>query len=200
VFPLGGEVKDTVRQEADERGLATATKPDSHDICFIPDGDTAGFLARTIGRAPGPIVEASTGEQVGEHDGTHGFTIGQRRGLRIGRPAADGRPRYVLDVEPATRTVLVGPAEALDTAGVTTGAPVWCGPDPGPQFRAQAQYRAHGAVVPCQVQVTRGAHDVSASVLFEQPQRGVAPGQTIAFYAEDRVIGSATIDAPLPVA
>ena len=94
------------------RGLAVADKPDSHDICFIADGDTAGFLAGRLGRRAGDIVDTD-GRKVGEHDGTHQFTIGQRRGLRLGVPADDGQPRYVLDISPVTNTVTVGPHEAL---------------------------------------------------------------------------------------
>ncbi len=107
LFPLGGSTKDTVRAEADRRGLAVAHKPDSHDICFISDGDTAGWLRDRLGAGSGEIVDTS-GEVLGSHEGTFGFTIGQRRGLRIGKPAPDGRPRYVLDIEPVSGRVTVG--------------------------------------------------------------------------------------------
>ena len=99
MFPLGDSTKDQVRDEARRRGLAVADKPDSHDICFIPSGDTAGFLHRHLGDAPGPIVDAASGDVVGEHAGAFAFTVGQRRGLQLGRPAAGGEPRYVLDRE-----------------------------------------------------------------------------------------------------
>ena len=99
------------------RGLPVANKPDSHDICFIADGDNAGWLREKLGdRAPnhgGEIVDDASGEVLGRHDGTYGFTIGQRKGLRIGRPAPDGKPRFVLDIEPVSGTVTVGPREAL---------------------------------------------------------------------------------------
>ena len=117
MFPLGGSTKDEVRKEAADRGLAVATKPDSHDVCFIADGDTRKFLTSQLGAAPGRIVEAD-GTEVGRHDGAFGFTVGQRRGLRLGRPAADGKPRYVLDIEPVSGTVTVGPAEALDVVDI----------------------------------------------------------------------------------
>src|SRR6266540_50570 len=113
MFPLGDTPKAQVRAEAARRGLAVADKPDSHDVCFIADGDTRGFLARKLGQAPGRIVDQS-GAVLGEHDGAYAFTIGQRRGLRVGTPTGDGKPRYVLDIEPVTRTVTVGPAEGLD--------------------------------------------------------------------------------------
>src|SRR5262249_3639625 len=113
MFPLGSTTKEQVRKEAAERGLAVADKPDSHDVCFIADGDTRGFLQRQLGSTPGDIVDAD-GTVIGRHDGSYGFTVGQRKGLRIDRPAADGRPRFVLSIEPVSRTVTVGPAEALD--------------------------------------------------------------------------------------
>ena len=100
MFPLGSMTKERVREIAAERGFAVAAKPDSHDICFIPDGDTRGFLARRLGSRPGPVVDAATGATVGEHDGTYGFTVGQRRGLGVA--VGDQRPRYVLGIEPVT--------------------------------------------------------------------------------------------------
>src|SRR6266700_7705020 len=126
IFPLGAITKAEVRAEAARRGLAVADKPDSHDVCFIADGDTRGFLARHLGQAPGQIVDAA-GAVVGEHDGAYAFTVGQRRGLRVGTPASDGKPRYVLDIEPVTRTVTVGPAEDLDVTEITATRPVWTG-------------------------------------------------------------------------
>src|SRR6201993_2070304 len=95
MFPLGDTPKTAVRAEARDRGLLVADKPDSHDVCFIADGDTRGFLSRKLGSEPGAIVDTD-GAVIGSHDGVHGFTIGQRKGLRLDRPAADGRPRYVL--------------------------------------------------------------------------------------------------------
>src|SRR5581483_111562 len=91
--------KDEIRAEAERRGLAVARKPDSHDICFIADGDTQGFLAKRLGTAEGAVVDED-GTRLGSHEGAYGFTIGQRKGLRIGTPAPDGKPRYVLDISP----------------------------------------------------------------------------------------------------
>ena len=88
-FPLGGSLKSDVRAEAEARGLRTASKPDSHDICFIPDGDTAGFLTKALGEKPGPIVDVSTGRDVGSHQGTFTVTIGQRRGLDLRIPGEE---------------------------------------------------------------------------------------------------------------
>src|SRR3954447_19163828 len=97
IFPLGDTTKGDVRAEAEAKGLAVARKPDSHHICFIPDGDTAGFLRKRLGSTDGDVRDAG-GALLGTHDGTYAFTIGQRKGLHIGTPAADGRPRYVLDI------------------------------------------------------------------------------------------------------
>src|SRR5437870_7668281 len=94
VFPLGSFTKDTVRAMAAERDLAVADKPDSHDICFIADGDTQGFLERRLGAAPGDIVDSRTGETIGTHSGAYAYTVGQRKGLDLRVPAPDGRPRY----------------------------------------------------------------------------------------------------------
>lgn len=135
MFPLGDTLttKDEIRAEAERRGLAVAKKPDSHDICFIADGDTQGFLANRLGGpAEGDILDES-GAKLGTHEGAFGFTIGQRKGLKIGHPAPDGKPRYVLDISPVNNTVTVGPVEALDVTSLTAIKPRWCGtPRPAP--------------------------------------------------------------------
>lgn len=189
LFPLGDSLKADVRAEAERRGLQVAAKPDSHDVCFIPDGGTADFLASHLGREPGEIVE--DGRVVGAHDGAYAFTVGQRRGLRLGRPAPDGQPRYVLDVSPVTRTVTVGPAAALDVDQLIGTAPRWCGPEPVGSRRLLAQVRAHGDAVPARAEVVSG----ELTVDLEVPVRGVAPGQAVVLYDGDRVVGSATIQA-----
>src|SRR3712207_6168395 len=116
---------------------------DSHDICFIPDGDTRGFLSRRLGSRPGPLVDAATGATVGEHDGTYGFTVGQRRGLGVA--AGDSRPRYVLGIEPVSRTVTVGTADLAGVREVRTAPPTWTAARPALSLRAEVQLRAHGA-------------------------------------------------------
>jgi tRNA-specific 2-thiouridylase len=189
-FPLGGTLKPEVRREAERRGLAVADKPDSHDICFIPDGDTAGFLDRHLGSRPGTIVDAS-GAAVGEHDGTHHFTIGQRRGLRLGVPAADGRPRYVLDLSPVTNTVTVGPQEALAVSRIDGGRPTWAGPEQLGPWRGHVQVRAHGSGLPASVLLERDR----LAVALDEPAAGVAPGQAVVLYEGSRVVASATITA-----
>ena len=181
--------KDQVRKEAADRGLAVADKPDSHDVCFIADGDTRGFLQRQLGSAPGDIVEAD-GTVVGQHDGSYGFTVGQRKGLRLSRPAADGRPRFVLSIEPVSRTVTVGPGEALEVLEIEARRPVWSGclPPAGP-VDCLVQLRAHGEIHPAVCVPAAGGVRIS----LREPARGIAPGQAAVFYDGDAVLGSATI-------
>ena len=189
MFPLGGTPKEQVRAEAARRGLAVADKPDSHDVCFIADGDTRGFLARQLGPAPGKIVDAA-GAVVGDHDGTYGFTVGQRRGLRVSRPAADGKPRYVLDIEPVTRTVTVGSAEELDIWEVTAQRPVWNGcPPPRQPLECEVQLRAHGDSHRC----VAWLDDETLRIRLRAAARGVAKGQAAVLYDGARVLGSGTI-------
>ncbi|MDR1077134.1 MAG: tRNA 2-thiouridine(34) synthase MnmA [Propionibacteriaceae bacterium] len=195
-FPLGDSTKPQVRAEAARLGLTVADKPDSSDICFIPDGDTAGWLHDKLGRRPGPILDAE-GTQLGHHQGAFAYTIGQRRGLRLGRPAADGRPRYVTAVDPARATVTVGPRAALRVDHLSAIKPLWCDPaettrsTTGPGFAAQVQLRAHGQASPAWVR--RPTPDLIEIDLL-RPALGVAPGQTAVLYDDDRVLGSATID------
>jgi tRNA-specific 2-thiouridylase len=190
LFPVGGSSKPEVRAEAARRGLAVADKPDSYDICFVPHGDTAAFLRERLGAAPGPVVDVA-GSPVGRHDGAYAFTVGQRRGLRIEGPAADGRPRYVLDVSPATATVTVGPREALAVTEVEGARARWCGPVPAGAFVCGAQLRAHGDEIPA-VAEALGADRLA--VRLREPAHGVAPGQAVVLYAGTRVVGSATVD------
>jgi tRNA-uridine 2-sulfurtransferase len=189
MFPLGDSTKDQVRAEAARRGLAVADKPDSHDVCFIADGDTRGFLRRRLGSSPGPIVDHD-GRQVGSHEGSYGFTVGQRRGLRLADPAADGKPRYVLDIEPVSGTVLVGPAEALDVEQITGVRPVWsgCEPPAGP-IEADVQLRAHGEAFRATCQLA----GEELRIRLHRPARGIAKGQAAVLYDNDAVLGSATI-------
>jgi tRNA-uridine 2-sulfurtransferase len=179
-----------VLTEADRRGLAVADKPDSHDICFIADGDTSGFLSRQLGEAPGRIV-SETGEVLGEHQATYGFTVGQRKGLRIGRPADDGKPRYVLSIEPVSRTVTVGPKERLAVGALTGLDPKWCGPALTGELEGRVQVRAHGTPLPARARLDGD----TVRVELLEPAMGVAPGQAAVLYDGTRVVGSATISA-----
>ena len=199
LFPLGDSPKAVVRQEAAARGLLVADKPDSHDICFVADGDNAGWLREKLGdRAPnhgGPILDESTGEELGRHDGTYGFTIGQRRGLRLGVPAADGRPRFVLDIEPVSGAVVVGPRERLAVDGLSAIKPRWCGTPPE-VLEGTVQLRAHGDEHRALVRVREDAVEVE----LRDPAYGIAPGQAVVVYDGTRVVGSATISATRRVA
>lgn len=208
MFPLADTPsKDLVRAEASERGFSLAQKPDSHDICFIPDGDTGGYLRDKLGVAPGDIIDQS-GEKLGTHQGTHQYTVGQRKGLQIGYPAPDGKPRYVLDIRPVTKTVVVGPREALATGEVSGGRMSFAGEDPvtaglttgvvegdgrviqAEEFSCLAQVRAHGETVPATASITDGV----CRIRFERPLDGVAKGQSAVMYVGTRVVGQVTID------
>ncbi|MGH4022892.1 MAG: tRNA 2-thiouridine(34) synthase MnmA [Pseudonocardiaceae bacterium] len=196
LFPIGDTPKEGIRAEARARGLTVAGKPDSHDICFIPSGDTRAFLSERLGSRPGELVDDGTGEVLGGHDGVHGFTVGQRRGLGLDRPAPDGRPRFVLGLEPASGTVRVGGAERLAVREIEAQRPVWTsGAAPRGPVECVAQVRAHGGTAPAV------AETVSAGLRVElrEAMRGVAPGQAVALYRPDAggdvVLGSATITA-----
>jgi tRNA-specific 2-thiouridylase len=192
-FPLGATAsKDLVRKEAAERGLTVANKPDSYDICFIPEGDTREWLREFVQSEPGKIVDQS-GEVVGEHDGHVGFTIGQRKGLRLGRPAKDGKPRYVLEIRPKTKEVVVGPEEALAISEMIGARYSWCGKAPEDTadfFSCEVQVRAHADSVPAVAAVIDG----ELVIRVEEPIYGVAPGQTAVIYQGTRVLGQTTID------
>ena len=197
MFPVGDTPKPQVRAEAAARGLRVADKPDSHDICFIPTGNTRAFLTERIGVRPGAVVDAETGEELARHDGVHQFTIGQRKGLGVDRPAPDGRPRYVLAIEPATGTVRVGPAEALEVRVIEGVNAVWTsGSAPDGPVECVAQVRAHGGLARA---VAHAGPDATVRVELLTPLRGVAPGQAVALYRPDPdgdiVVGSARITA-----
>jgi tRNA-specific 2-thiouridylase len=201
MFPLAETPsKAEVRAEAARRGLSVANKPDSHDICFISDGDTRGWLAEKIEMESGSIVDQD-GEVVGEHEGANAFTVGQRRGLKLGRPAADGKPRFVLEIRPKENKVVVGP-EALLAVDQMRGIKVsWAGL-PLPEVEAQTafecmvQVRAHGDPVAARAQSELdddGRQQLVVTLI--EPMRGVAPGQTMVLYQGTRVLGQATIDS-----
>ncbi|MEP6798146.1 MAG: tRNA 2-thiouridine(34) synthase MnmA [Lapillicoccus sp.] len=198
-FPLGDTTKPQIREEARARGFFVASKPDSHDICFIADGDTKGWLTARLGEQPGDIVDAD-GVVVGQHAGAYAFTVGQRRGLGLAQDSLDGQPRYVLQVEAATNTVVIGTRDLLGVDVVTGAHARWCGPAPEGVISVGAQLRAHGEEVPA----TAWADDELVHVRLGRRVRGVAPGQSVVLYDGTRVVGSATIAeaalAPRPVA
>jgi tRNA-specific 2-thiouridylase len=195
VFPIGDTPKPQIRAEAARRGLAVADKPDSHDICFIPSGNTRAFLGERIGVRRGAVVNAD-GAVLATHDGVHGFTIGQRKGLGIAGPGPDGHPRYVTAIDAGTATVHVGEAHDLDVFALTGRAPVFTS---GPAFsgpvECSVQVRAHGETASAIVELIGDELDVR----LRTPLRGVAPGQTLVLYRPDpdgdEVLGSATIAA-----
>ncbi|GLZ35415.1 tRNA-specific 2-thiouridylase MnmA [Lentzea sp. NBRC 105346] len=194
MFPLGDTTKDLVRVEAQSRGLSVAKKPDSHDICFIPDGDTQKFLANRLETKPGLLIDDETGAVLGRHAGVHEFTVGQRKGLGIDAPAPDGRPRYVLSLEPVSGNVRVGAAEKLAVSEIVAETPVSHVELDGP-VECVAQVRAHGGTAPAVAELVND----ELLVHLREPLRGVAPGQAVAIYrpddAGDLVLASATISS-----
>ncbi|MDY5784755.1 tRNA 2-thiouridine(34) synthase MnmA [Corynebacterium sp.] len=194
LFPVGDTEKPQIREEAARHGFATATKPDSYDICFIPDGNTQAFLGSHIGMRPG-MVRDIDGTELKEHDGAFQFTIGQRRGLDLRVPAADGQPRYVTAIDAATGEVTVGPREALKVHEIRADRLKVLHEAMTGAFEANVQVRAHGGVVPC-----RAVIDGDDMVLtLHEPLEGVAPGQAAVLYLPDPdglgdiVLGSGTI-------
>ncbi|AKE40998.1 tRNA (5-methyl aminomethyl-2-thiouridylate)-methyltransferase [Corynebacterium kutscheri] len=194
MFPVGDTKKPQIRQEAAEKGFAVAKKPDSYDICFIPDGNTQAFLGARIGLRPGMIVDTE-GKQLREHDGAWNYTIGQRKGLDIKQPAADGQPRYVTDIDARSGTVTVGSRADLAVSHIEADRLKYLHPKMDGTFDAEVQVRAHGSVVKCQVTVDRGNDYMSINLY--QPLSGVARGQAAVIYlpdpAGDIVAGSGTI-------
>jgi tRNA-specific 2-thiouridylase len=193
VFPVGDTPKPQIRDEAARRGLAVADKPDSYDICFIPSGDTRTFLGARIGMRRGTVVDAD-GAVLAEHDGVHGFTIGQRKGLGIAGPGPDGAPRYVTAIDAESGTVRVGDVSELDVWTLTGQRPVFTsGGAPRGPLECEVQVRAHGGLA-TGVAELRGEHLV---VELRAALRGVAAGQTMVLYRPDpdgdEVIASATI-------
>ncbi|HEV8371585.1 MAG TPA: tRNA 2-thiouridine(34) synthase MnmA [Actinomycetota bacterium] len=192
-LPLGSLTKPQVRATAARLGLRTAAKPESFDVCFIPDGDTAGWLERRFGHRPGKVVDAA-GRVLGGHQGAYRYTVGQRRGLGIATPT----PRYVLRVEPAAGRVVVGERAELATAAVELDratATDGRGLRPGP---AKVRLRAHGAEVACQVVPLDDPTQVRLDL--EEPVDAVAPGQAGVLYDGDLVLGGGTVAATIPAA
>lgn len=190
LFPLGGMRKAEVREHAARFGLAVAEKPESQEVCFLPDDDHARLVRD---RNPdldgsGPIVD-ETGREIGRHDGFFKYTIGQRRGLNL----SIGKPAYVTAVDPATRTVSVGSDDQLVRHGLIAADSSWFA-RPAPADRVLARIRHRGALVPCLV----SAGD-PLEVRFLTPVRAVSPGQSIVFYSGDgeTVLGGAIIDHAL---
>lgn len=185
VLPLGEMLKSEAREHARRLGLPNWSKPDSQELCFVPDGDVRGFVARHAGtQLPGDVVDES-GAVLGRHRGVAGFTVGQRRGLGI--PGKE--PRYVLRVVPETQAVVVGSAErllrqVLDAHGVS-----WTVRPPGEPFDAEVRIRSRHRAAPARVTPTPSGFRAE----FTVPQSAIAPGQAAVVYQADRVIGGGYI-------
>ena len=192
-LPIGGFEKSAVRQMAEEMGLPVFDKPDSQEICFVPDNDYAGLVERRLPdlAAAGPILTRD-GAVIGEHGGQHRYTVGQRRGLRI--PAAD--PLYVLERDPTTNAVVVGPREALRSEGLVAGETNWLLSDAelsavqAEGRRAGVQIRSHAEPIPATISIGR---DGTLRAEFDAPVDAVAPGQAAVCYDGDRVLGGGWI-------
>jgi tRNA-specific 2-thiouridylase len=195
-FPLGGMPKPQVRELAEAAGLRNAAKPDSQDICFVPDGNYAKIVTkvRPEGAAPGAIVHAATGETLGTHKGIVHFTVGQRKGLEIG---GQPEPLYVIGLDAAAREVRVGPKRmlAVNAARVTETNRIGpLGDEP-----LTAKVRSLAKPVPVRLEGSLG-DGAAVTIRFAAPEFGVAPGQAAVIYAGDRVIGGGWIDSTEKVA
>jgi len=169
-----------------------ANKPESYDICFIPEGDTRQWLKDFIPTDPGKIVD-SDGNRLGEHDEYVGFTIGQRKELRIGTPAADGKPRYVFEMRPKTKEIVVDPEGALQIYEIIGARYTCCGKaraNPDQAFECDIQIRAHGETAPALAAIVDGQMHIE----LKEPLCGVSSGQTAVIYLGTRVLGQMTID------
>ena len=189
-FPVGHLTKPEVRAHAARLGLSVAAKRDSHEICFVPDGDAAGFVERRMDRDPqsleGEIVD-SGGRVVGHHRGLHRYTVGQRKGLGLSTP----RPMYVLRLEPADKRVVVGSRDELGRTDLTASRVNWiAGRPPEAPMRVTARIRHRHQDAPAIVE----ASGTSASLRFDTPQPAVTPGQAVVFYDGDDVVGGGWID------
>jgi tRNA-specific 2-thiouridylase len=195
MFPLGGMEKPAVRELARELGIPTAAKPDSQEICFVPNGDYAGFIDAYFREqgieshdTGGELVTAD-GRVVGEHTGVHHFTVGQRRGLRV----AMGEPLYVIATQPASRRVIVGRNEELLRSTMQVNGVNWISiAPPGEPMRAQVKIRNKHVGAEATVIATGGSARVE--VRFDQPQRAVTPGQGAVLYSGDLVLGGGWIE------
>jgi tRNA-specific 2-thiouridylase len=194
MFPVGGISKDVVREYARRYNLSVAEKPDSQEICFVPDDDYASFVTRRAPAtaAPGTIVDEE-GRTIGTHDGIHRFTVGQRKGLGLA-PAPDGRPRYVLSLRPVDHQVVVGPRSALERTTLTASGVNWIQGRPDGPLRVTAQIRHRHQPAPARVWALEDETSSRAHVEFDEPQVAITPGQAVVFYEGDVVLGGGWID------
>jgi tRNA-specific 2-thiouridylase len=190
-FPLGGMPKPQVRELAEAAGLRNAAKPDSQDICFVPDGNYAKIVTkvRPEGAAPGAIVHAATGAVLGEHKGIVHFTVGQRKGLEIG---GQPEPLYVIGLDAPSREVRVGPKRMLAVSAARLTETNRIGPLPDAPLTAKVRSLAKPVPVVLEGALGDGA---AVTIRFAEPEFGVAPGQAAVIYAGDRVVGGGWIDS-----
>ena len=188
-FPIGELDKDTVRAQARRLGLGVADKPDSQEICFVPDGDYASFVEREAPALTHPgVIVGQDGRQLGTHEGVHRFTIGQRKGLRLSSSA----PLYVLRIDAAAAQVTVGPKAALGRTSLTASRVNWtAGAAPAGWQCVTAQIRHRHDAAPARV---RALEPMRAELEFETPQMAVTPGQAVVFYCADEVLGGGWIE------
>lgn len=199
-FPIGDLTKDEVRAKARALGLPVADKPESMEICFIPDDDYRGFLERRIPDAfrPGPIVDRA-GRQLGEHRGLAAYTVGQRRGLGL----ASDRPLYVLALDPGRNAVVVGEESALEAEHLLADEANFIPFDwLREEIRVTAKIRHSHTPAPAVVRPVAGPQaqpgERRVEVTFDTPQRAVTPGQSVVFYQGDLVVGGGIISAEAP--
>ena len=188
MFPVGTLDKTAVREQARALGLPVAEKPDSHEICFVPDGNHATFVERQIGGTHGGAIRDVEGRVLGRHDGVHRFTVGQRKGLGVSSTI----PLYVVDLDADSQSVTVGPRQALERGELTASGVNWIAGEPPPagtRVTAQIRYRhreAAASLTPLPAARVRAA--------FDDPQTAVAPGQAVVFYDGDVVVGGGWIE------
>jgi tRNA-uridine 2-sulfurtransferase len=191
IMPVGMYGKADIRKLAEDLKLGVAHKKESMDLCFIPDGDTAGFLNKRMKTlVPGPIKDVS-GETLGEHQGLGAFTVGQRKGLGI----ATGKPRYVLELKVADNTLVVGGADDLERVGMRVDELNWVDPSFASGLstgqKASIQYRSTHRGAPGRLIGSPDSEEIE--VHFDEPQSALSPGQAAVFYRDDEVVGGGTI-------
>ena len=187
MFPVGDQPKDAVREYARRRRLPVADKPDSQEICFIPDHDYARFVGERAPEATGGAILHEDGRLLGRHDGIHRFTVGQRKGLGLSGAA----PLYVLELKAADRQVIVGPRASLERTTLTASGVNWILDEPAPAIRVTAQIRHRHQPATAMV---RALPDHRTEVVFDAPQVAITPGQAVVFFDGDVVVGGGWID------
>jgi tRNA-specific 2-thiouridylase len=188
MFPIGDLDKAAVREQARELGLDVAGKPDSHEICFVADGDHAAFLERQAPMAGAGAIRDTSGAVIGRHEGVHRFTVGQRKGLGLSSPI----PLYVVGIDAGANSVTVGPKDALDRTELTASGVNWisgAAPEAGLRVTARIRHRHREAAATIEPRPDARVH-----VTFDEPQSAVAPGQAVVFYDGEIVVGGGWID------